>query len=292
MPFLPLLASLALAFAETAPDTIPTSPPPGAMARAWDWTVRDFDVLMATSGRIDFAVDGMGRPRNTTLPPGYRSDFHVWVDFFRWKGFISNWLIGNTTVISRNDSTAFQLSHIRYVLTPGYRYEFDTWQISGLLLHECVHALSRPEANGAVWWNSFQIGAGTKGAYHDHFVEAYREARAFPGLKFDGRIDVGQFLYGQQSVWIGQNHDFRQELFGLGRLRLGSIGPFGFFQDVEPHFWRAATGRIDQKWAVSSHMYLLGKHNVAGGYLRWVPLDNNPHDNEDGLGQVGFEIVF
>ena len=93
-------------------------------------------------------------------------------------------------------------------------------------------------------------------------------------------------------MWIGRNHDFRQELFGLARLRLGSIGPFGFFQDVEPHFWRRANGDIVQKWAVSTHMYLLGKSNVAGAYFRWVPLDQSPIDNEDHLGQLGFEIVF
>ncbi len=262
------------------------------LGRTWDWFAKDFEVLMATSGRVDFASDLFGTPRFTNLPPGYRSDFHVWVDFFRWKGFVSNWLIGNTTVISRNDSSTFQLSHIRYVLTPGYRYEFEDWQVSGQLLHECVHTLSRPEAKGAVWWNSFQIGAGTKDAYHDHFVEDYRRTRSFPSLRLDGHVDIGQFLYGPQSVWIGQNQDFRQELFGLGRLRLGTVGPFGFFQDLEPHFWRSSTGRIDQKWTASSHMYLLGRHNVAGGYFRWVALDNNPHDNEDGLGQLGFEIVF
>lgn len=298
--FLSLLASLAMSSPLSSLDSLPAallvesedSGEASAIADAWDWTVRDFDVLMATSGKVDFAVNGFGTPRNTNLPPGYRSDFHAYVDFFRWKGFTSNWLIGNTTVISRNDSTAFQLSHIRYVLTPGYRYEFEDWQISGLLLHECVHSVSRPEENGAVWWNSAQIGFGSKGAYHNHFVDAYRRVGAFPALKLDARIDFGQFLYGPRSVWIGQNHDFRQELFGRVRLRLGSIGPFGFFQDLEPHVWRAADGRIDQKWMLSSHMYLLGKHNIAGGYLRWVPLDNNPHDNEDGLGQIGFEIVF
>lgn len=287
-----MLATLiALRICFAGADTNGT-PEPSARNGIWNWATRDFEVLMATSGQLDFATDLYGDPRYTDLPPGYRSDFKVWVDFFRWKGFISNWLIGNTTVISRNDSTPFQLSHIRYVLTPGYRYEFDSWQISGLLLHECLHTLSRPEKNGAVWWNSFQIGFGTKGAYHDHFVEAYRKAKSFPAFRLDGRIDFGQFLYGQQSVWIGQNHDFRQELFGLGRIQLGSLGPFGFFQDFEPHLWRRSEGQIRQKYSLATHMFLLGKHNIAGGYFRWVAFDNNPHDNEDGLGQLGFEIVF
>jgi hypothetical protein len=61
---------------------------------------------------------------------------------------------------------------------------------------------------------------------------------------------------------------------------------------VEPHLWRRATGDIVQKWTLSTHMYLLGKHNVAGVYFRWIPLDQSPIDNEDHLGQVGFEIVF
>jgi len=258
----------------------------------WEWLPKDFDILMRTSGRVDFSANVAGKARSQDLPPGYRSDFYLWVDFFRWKGLTSNWLIGNTTVISRNDSTAFQLSRIRYILTPGYRYEFEDWQISGLLLHECVHTVSRPEANGAVWWNSAQIGFGSKGAYHDHFVEQYRKDQGFPAMRLDGRLDVGQFLYGQQSVWIGQNHDFRQELFGLGRLRLGSIGPLGFFEDVAPHFWRRANGNVVQKWDLSSHIYLLGTHNIAGTFVRWIPLDQNPIDNEENLVQVGVDIVF
>ena len=254
---------------------------------------RDFDVLMSTSGTVNFAPDVFGHPRGNDLPPGFRSDFQVWVDFFRWKGFISNWLIGNTTIMARDDSTALRLSRIRYILTPGYRYEFESWQVSGLLLHECIHTISRPEADvGATWWNSFQIGAGSLGAYHDHLAEEYRAQKRFSSLRLDGRIDFGQFLYGGNSVWIGRNHDFRQELFGLARLRLGSIGPFGFFQDVAPHFWRTSSGEVLQKWDLSSHMYLRGRHNIAGGYFRWIALDQSPIDNENGLGQVGFEIVF
>jgi len=165
--------------------------------------------------------------------------------------------------------------------------------VSGLLLHECIHTISRPEADvGATWWNSFQIGAGSLGAYHDHLVDEYRSQKRFSSLRLDGRIDFGQFLYGGNSVWIGRNHDYRQELFGLARVRLGSIGPLGFFQDVAPHFWRTSTGDILQKWDISSHMYLRGQHNIAGGYFRWIPWDQSPIDNEDGLGQVGFEIVF
>jgi hypothetical protein len=265
----------------------------GALARAWDWTSRDFSVLMAASGNVDFATDIWGHPLGNDLPPGYRSDFYLWVDFFQWKGFISTWLIGNTTIMSRDDTTALRLSRIRYILTPGYRYEFGTWQIQGQMLHECIHTVSRPENDlGATWWNAFEIGAGSMGAYHDHLVDDYRAERGFSALKIDGQVNFGQFLYGERSIWIGQNHDFRQELFGTARLRLGSIGPFGFFQDVEPHFWRRATGDIVQKWTLSTHMYLLGKRNVAGVYFRWIPLDQSPIDNEDHLGQIGFEIVF
>ena len=274
-------------------DSSRTGTSPGFLGRAWDWTSRDFSVLMAASGNVDFATDLWGHPLGNDLRPGYRSDFYLWVDFFQWKGFISTWLIGNTTIMSRDDTTALRLSRIRYILTPGYRYEFGTWQIQGQMLHECIHTVSRPESDqGATWWNSFEIGAGSMGAYHDHLVDDYRREKGFSGLRFDGQLNFGQFLYGERSIWIGQNHDFRQELFGTARLRLGSLGPFGFFQDVEPHLWRRATGDIVQKWTLSTHMYLLGKHNVAGVYFRWIPLDQSPIDNEDHLGQVGFEIVF
>lgn len=287
-----LAALLSLAVSADS-SSVPDPAGEGALRSGWNWLARDFSVLMSTSGQVDFAPVVFGRQRGPDPPDGYRSDFQVWVDFFRWKGFTSNWLIGNTTIMSRDDSTALRLSRIRYILTPGYRYEFDGWQVSGLLLHECVHTVSRPESEaGATWWNSFQIGAGTFGAYHDHLVEAYRNGRGFASPGIDGRIDFGQFLYGGRSVWIGRNHDFRQELFGTLRVRLGSAGPFGFFQDASPHLWRTAGGHVLQRWDLSTHMYLLGRHNIAGGYFRWIPLDQSPVDNEDGLGQIGFEIVF
>src|ERR1035437_441311 len=149
----PLLLACALASPDSSeapssgprPDTVGDTTSRGTLERAWDWTQRDFSVLMAASGNVDFATDVFGHSRGNDLPPGYRSDFYLWVDFFQWKGFISNWLIGNTTIMSRDDTTALRLSRIRYILTPGYRYEFGSWQISGQMLHECIHTVSRPE---------------------------------------------------------------------------------------------------------------------------------------------------
>jgi hypothetical protein len=266
-----------------------------ARAGAWDWLTRDFEVVMRTHGQITFAPYVHGESPREDVFPGYRSDFFTYVDFFSWKGFISNWLIANTTLIERPDSTIFRLDRIRYTLTPGYRYEFDEWLISGLLLHECIHTVSRPEKDGSIWWNSFRIGFGTKGAYPMHLVEKYKSRRLAFRQKVDAQINVGAFLYGDESVWLAQNHDYRYEEFGLIRFhvgRWGRGGRWGLFVDVPHHLWLTSTNEVEAKVSPTVNLFLLGRFNFASLYYTWHLHDTNVHDNEQGLGLLGFKIVF
>lgn len=279
-----LLSALALLFPGRA----------GAgLSEAWDWTVRDFEVVMRTHGQITFAPYVHGEaPDQQDFFPGYRSDFFTYVDFFNWKGFISSWLIANTTLIERPDSTLFQLDRIRYTLTPGYRYEFDEWLISGLLLHECIHTVSRQETSGSVWWNSFQIGFGSKGAYQMHLVEKYKNRRLDLRHRVDAQINFGAFLYGGESVWLAQNHDYRYEAFGLLRYHVGRWGNWGVFVDVPQHVWVTASNRYQAKVSPTANLFLLGKVNIASLFYTWHIHDTNSHDNEEGMGLFGFKIVF
>lgn len=266
--------------------------PSPARAGAWDWMVRDFEVVMKTHGQITFAPYVHGESPQADFFPGYRSDFHTFVDFFSWKGLISNWLIANTTLIERPDSTVFRLDRIRYTLTPGYRYEFNEWLISGLLLHECIHTVSRNEDEGSVWWNSFQIGLGSKGAYPMHLVEKYKNRRLDLRHRVDAQINFGAFLYGRESVWLAQNHDYRYEQFGLLRYHVGRWGNWGLFVDIPQHFWVAATKRFEAKVSPTVNLFLLGRYNIASLFYTWHAHDSSTHDNEEGLGLFGFKIVF
>lgn len=259
---------------------------------AWNWLSRDFEILMETHGQISFAPYVHGDYDKFETQPGYRSDFKAYVDFFSWKGFISNWLIANTTTIERNAQTSVKLDKIRYTLTPGYRYEFEKHLISGLLLHECIHTISKPEENGSVWWNSFQIGYGSKGAYQRYLVDKYRpdSNSAFPDL--DWQFNVGAFLHGDQSVWIGQNHNYRYETFYLLRLHLLRYGMWGLYSDWNHHTWRDKFGDYENKMDIGLHLLLHGKSNIASLYYKYYVHDTFAKDNQDGLGAVGFEIVF
>jgi hypothetical protein len=272
--------------------------PSRAVSPVVDWVTRDFEVLMQTNGQITFApyVNG-GSPRND-FNPGYRTEFFTYVDFFSWKGLISNWLIANTTIIERSDTSAFRLNRIRYTLTPGYRYEFDTWQISGLLLHECIHAIGEFEPDGSIWWNSFRFGFGSKGAYPQFLAERYRKLREprdpfeHPGSRWDYQLNVGAFLYGPNSIWIAQNSDYRYSQDGLFRYHVGRWGRWGSYLDVNENFWLREGGVTEQKWSASANLLLVGRSNIVGLYYTYVLFDDNNIDNEDKLGSLGFKIVF
>jgi len=258
----------------------------------WNWIADDFDVLMRTHGEISFAPYVHGDFQAHTPEPGYRSDFNAYVDFFEWKGLISNWLISNTTIIERNKKSSLKLDKIRYTLTPGYRIEFQKHLISGLLLHECIHTISKPEDNGAIWWNSFQFGFGTKSAYQKYLVNKYvgRDARYKPSLDYN--FNLGVFLYGDQSVWIKQNHDYRYEVFYKLRLHMLKIKDWGFYIDVNHHVWIDKYNEFENKLDFTINVLLTGKMNIASLYYQYFIYDNFSKDNQSELGAIGFKIVF
>ncbi len=258
----------------------------------WSWVVKDFQVLMRTHGEVSFAPYVQGEFEKFEVNPGYRSNFHAYVDFFEWKGFISNWLIANTTIIENNPETGLTLDKIKYTLTPGYRIEFKEHLISGLLLHECIHTISKPEKEGAVWWNSFQIGFGSNGAYPRFLLDTYRRGSKQRFPDFDYSFNVGAFLYGDQSKWIQQNHDYRYEYFHKMRLHLGKIKSWGFYSDYDHHTWRNSREQFQNKMSIDFNILLNGIENLASVFYKYTFYDTFSKDNQDGLGAMGFKIVF
>jgi hypothetical protein len=259
-----------------------------------DWLSRDFSVIMRTHGQISFAPYIHGSSERNNYFQGYRSDFSAYVDFFEWKGLISNWLIANSTIIEKLDSTSFKLDRIRYTLTPGYRYEFDNWLISGLLLHECIHTISKEESGGSTWWNSFQFGLGSNGAYPLYLVDRYKKQDFSSQLfnHWDAQINFGIFLYGSQSVWLAQNHSYRFELFSLWRFHFGTWKKWGSYLDFHQHSWMKSDKTVENKYSLALTLLLTGKINFASLYYEYHLHDSNSKDNEDNLGELGFKIIF
>jgi len=106
------------------------------------------DTMLHANGQVSFAPYLTGVPENVERKPGYRSELYVFTDVFRSGRWTFSWLISNTTLIVRPPGAGFTLDKIRYTLSPGFRCEFKKWIATGLLLHECIHSISRPEANG------------------------------------------------------------------------------------------------------------------------------------------------
>ncbi len=247
---------------------------------------------MNTSGELSFAPYVHGDFNKHEVQPGYRTDFDLVVDFFDWKGFISNWNISSTTMIEQEEGESLELDRIRYTLTPGYRMEFEKYLISGLLLHECIHTISKPEENGAVWWNSFQFGFGSNGAYQKFLVKRYTEAKNAKFPDFDFNVNVGAFLYGDHSIWIKQNHEYRYEAFYKLRFHLNKIGPWGFFIDFDHHSWAYENFSHENKMSIDFNIFLSGNQSIASIFYRYYLHDTFAKDNQDQLGLIGFKVVF
>ena len=258
----------------------------------WRWIADDFNVIMATHGDISFAPYIHGDFDKFENPPGYRADFKAYVDFFEWKGLTSHWLIANTTIIESNEETNLKLDKIRYTLTPGYKIEFDSFTLLGQLLHECIHTISKPEIDGAVWWNSFQFGGGTKGAYPKGLAKTYNKDSEHQFPSFDFNINAGAFLYGGESVWIKQNHNYRYEGFSKTRIHIAKLGNWGFYTDINQHTWIDKFDHVENKIDFTFNILLSGKENIASVYYQYFIHDTFSKDNQDGLGAAGFKIIF
>ena len=156
----------------------------------------------------------------------------------------------------------------------------------------CIHTISRPEENGSTWWNSFQFGFGSKRAYQLYLVEMYKRNSRTPFPRFDFNLNGGIFLYGDQSVWIKQNHNYRYEAFYLLRFHIAHFGKWGTFLDMDHHAWLDKWNHSEHKVSLTANLLLSGKHNLAALYYQYFPYDSFSKDNQDSLGALGFKIVF
>jgi hypothetical protein len=251
-----------------------------------------FESVLRANGQVTFAPYVYGARKIADLKPGYRSDLFVYMDLFRWNRWTFNLLTANSTLIAKSEETVFTLDKIRYTLSPGFRCEFRKWIVTGLLLHECIHTISRDEINGSIWWNAFQLGGGTKGAYHFYLVDKYNTRDFTLSNSIDIQANMDWYLRGGSSKWIAQNHHYRADVFGLIRYHFIPFGFRHFFADFQYRFWYDDDKKITSKQALSVNAVFFAKANIATLYYTHCFKDENPYDNEDGFGSIGVKIIF
>lgn len=250
------------------------------------------ELLMHTHGNVTIAPYIHGFNRDAQHYPGYRSEFMTYVDFVRAGRFYFNSQLGTTTLIDDPDTKGMKLDRIRYTLSPGFRYEHKTWLVKGSLHHECIHTISRPEERGSVWWNSFQIGVGTKGAYYLYLRDVYRNKRDTFLNDWDFQINAGWFLPAKRTLFSGQNHEYKWEEFALLRYHLGTFRRWAYFASLRQGLWLKNNGDFDHQLTITLNLFRRGLVNFAGFFYTYTFYDSFELDNTEGLGALGFRIIF
>ena len=250
-------------------------------------------LVMQTRGTASFAPYVSGVKKTDALYPGYRAEFLAHVDFYRDGRFVLTGIVGNMTVISRSDSSVFNLDRILYTLSPGFRYEFNRWIIRGSVHHESLYSISRSESmSGAYWQNSIRIGAGTKGSYYLFLRDQYRDVHNAFINSWDAQVNAGVFLRGSGSIWSAKNQNYRYEFFSLLRYHIGTFRKWAFFTGLTEHLWVKTDNATEQKIAVTVNFFRKGAFDFFGIYYTHTLYDTYTENNEDGLGALGLRIVF
>ena len=231
--------------------------------------------------------------KNDDLYPGYRAEFLSHIDFYRDKRLVLTGLVGNMTIISRSDSSIFNLDKIRYTIAPGFRYEFEKWFIKGSIHHESLYSISRAEEQkGAYWQNSIRLGVGTKGSYYLYLPKIYQAYSNTLIYKWDTQVNAGVFLQGSDSIWIARDQDYRYELFSLTRYHLAVHKQWIYFITLSQHLWIQADKSTENKIAIFLNCYRKGKDGIFGVYYLFNVYDSYAENNENKYGSVGLRVIF
>ena len=251
------------------------------------------ELLMETHGYVSFAPYVNGAQRTEGLYPGYRADFLAHVDFARWRNVIFTGLVGNRTLISRSQTSIFQLDRIHYTLSPGIRCDFTTWIARASINHESIYSLSRAEeVKGATWENSIRFGVGTKGAYYLYLQEEFKNIGDRFINSIDAQINCGVFLRGSESIWVARNHRYKFEEFSLVRYQIGSFNKWIFFTGVSQNLWIRLNNEYEHKIAVTINSFRKGSVSLFGFYYTYTLYDTYTMDNENRMGALGFRVIF
>lgn len=251
----------------------------------------DFKMLFKANGQVTLGLYIYGQPKYSDLNPGYRSDMLVYTDIISYKKLVFDFFMGATTRIARLPKAPIKLDKILYTLSPEFRYVFKKSLLMAGLYHECIHTISREETAGSTWWNVFQFGGGTKGAYPFYLIEKYNNRDFSLRNSFDAQVNVGFYVQGH-SLLEGQNHNYRYDASGVARYHLGLFRNQTIYFDCLPHIWYDNNGKVTYKISGEINYVILALDNIATLYFNHCFHDDNPYDNENSLGAIGFKVLF
>ena len=251
------------------------------------------EVVVETQGYASFAPYVHGVKETTGLSPAYRAEFMSQVDLYRKGPLVISGLVGNMTIISRSDSSIFNLDKIRYTLSPGFRYEFDTWFIKGVFNHESLYSISRGEQlGGAYWQNSIRLGIGTKTSSFLYLPDKYINETDPKGGALDAQCSFGTFLHGSESIWVAKNHSYRYEMLALVRYHVGIFRKWIASMSLRQHIWLKDDHGSEKKASITLDFFRKGAGKLFGMYYVFNIYDSYTENNEDKLGALGLRIIY
>ena len=248
-------------------------------------------LLMRTHGYFTAAPFVHGFNKTEDVYPGYRSEFMSYVDLFNSGPAVFNILTGNTTMIDRYHGE-MKMDRIRYLLAPGFRYEYGSHLLRFTLNHECIHNISRPEYRGSTWWNSFQLGFGSKGSYYLYLPARFARTKKIFLKRIDYQVNMGLFIPAKSTIFTGQNHEYKQEFYYLLRYQLGAYGKTAFFTSLRHHIWFKKSGWYDEQLELTINAMQKGVRSYFGLYYSYRIKDTFSLDSSEGLGSIGIKILY
>jgi len=250
------------------------------------------ELLMQTHGHLTLAPYIHGKSISLEHFPGHRSEFMSIVDLFNWDDVIFNSQLGNTTVITQLDDN-LKLDKIRYNLTPGIRVEKRDLIIRFALNHECIHVVSRFNETGSIFWNSLQIGVGTKGAYYLYLRESLKPYKDEIVNSWDAQINFGYIIPAEGTLLTGQNHEYNYELFSQVRYQFAVVRNWAVFAGLNQHSWMKTDGEsLEHKVDFTLNFFRKGTIGFAGIFYNYTIFDSYEVDNTEGMGALGFKLIF
>ena len=255
------------------------------------------ELTMRTHGYLSFQNYIQAQTKKDELYRGYRPELMVNINFLRWNQFYLDGLLGNMLMMTHPDSALWAVDRIHYVLNPGFRIEFKSWLIRGALSHDCFHRINQYDiplpglGRGSIWWNAYQIGIGSKGAYHLYPKNLFKKSTSLLDT-WDGQINYGYYIPAENTISTGQGQTYRHEVFSQLRYNLGIHQNWAACISLHQHLWTTAAKSVEHTINLDIHLFNQGNLGLIGIFYSYTFYDTFRLDNQDALGAIGIKIVY
>jgi hypothetical protein len=255
------------------------------------------ELTMQTHGYLSFEKYIQAQTTKDELYHGYRSELMANINFLRWNRFYLDGLLGNMTIMSHPDSALWNIDRIHYTLNPGFRIEFKNWLIKGALQHDCFHRINQYDkplpglGRGSIWWNTYQIGIGSKGAYYLNPQNPFKKSNSILDT-WDGQFNYGYYIPAKNTISTGQGQTYRHEVFSQIRYHVRARRNWAACIGLRQHLWVTAAKSVEHKINLTVNLFHRDLLGIIGIYYSYTIYDTFRLDNQDALGAIGIKIVY